>query len=124
MWCAPLCLDDIEVDAPPADAIREPDIFGMDRAWIDPKARPNVMTIIVGSKRSVGVPLPQAETRHRVTAKLQLSKEIRRTLAICTDRLRGYGKINRKVVSSADRRLCPDVGGSHDNPRLKRRPSY
>jgi hypothetical protein len=53
-------VDHVEVDAPAglllvanalANAIREPGLFGMDRAWPDPSVTPHVMTIIVGSKR-------------------------------------------------------------------------
>jgi hypothetical protein len=53
-------VDHIEVDAPPdllpvadalADAIREPDVYGMDRVWPDPNAKTGAITIMVGSKR-------------------------------------------------------------------------
>ena len=53
-------LDHIEVNAPSdlrpvadalIEAIKDPEILGMDRVWSDQNAKPSVITIIVGSKR-------------------------------------------------------------------------
>jgi hypothetical protein len=67
------------------------------------------------------VPLPQRETGQELQRSYNFLKKYAAHWRSADIRLTGYGKIDRKAVSGADRCLCPDVGDVHGNPRLKRR---